>query len=109
MSRVELDRWERHLDSQIPLLGPLLRRRAIESLDLHREESRVVPSLLKAAQHGDPRIADRAWAALRALEGSAAVDVLCERAIADPQGVAARICLETAKRPSQPDRACELL
>jgi len=57
----------------------------------------------------DEERATRASESLSSLDFPAAVDALCDEAIQDPDGPAARLCVRTGKRPSDHERACLFL
>jgi len=98
----------RRLRSRWPLIGTLIRRRACREL-AEEGSPAAVPLLVGALEDRDERVRGMAEAALRSLSGREAVDALCRLAMEDPQGRAARICLETGKRPSDPEEACLFL
>jgi len=67
--------------------------------------------VLVCAAMGDrePFIAGAAQAALGTLTKRDAVDALCRLAIQEPAGAAAKVCVETGKRPSDPEQAAIFL
>lgn len=77
MDEKQIAKYRKRLNSQIPIVGELLKRSAARKL----------------AESTDP----------------AANDTLCEIAIREPNGSAARICIESGKRPSESERACLFL
>lgn len=108
-TRTDLEKWRAGLRATFPILGGLWRRKAIEALERHREEPTVVPLLVEALACRDRQIATRADAALAGIKAPAAVDAVCDEAIKNPRGEAAKLCLRTGKRPSDPERACLFL
>jgi hypothetical protein len=72
-------------------------------------DAEVVPLLVEALADVDEQVRVTADAALRGLTEREAIDMLCQAAIREPDGLAAKICVETGKRPSDPEEACLLL
>lgn len=105
----ELKKWQKGLESTFPIFGKGRRRRAMEVLETHLDDPDVVPLLLQALASGDEELSTRASEALSSLEFPTAVDVLCDEAIQDPDGLAAKLCVRTGKRPSDHERACLFL
>jgi len=108
MTTEELVRCERRMGNRWPLIGAWLRRGAVRRLAADSSAG-AVPLLVAALRDGDGQVRDTADAALRALGDRDAVDSLCRAAIHDPAGPAAKICVETRKRPSDAEDACLLL
>jgi hypothetical protein len=54
-------------------------------------------------------LATRQEKALRELTDPADLDALFRQAVAQPDGLAAKACIETGKRPANPDEACRFL
>ncbi len=73
----DLARWEGWLKGTWPVLGGLLRRRAMRSLERHSRDPRAVPLLVAALLGPDPEVADRAEVVLRSLSESVVIDALC--------------------------------
>ena len=69
----------------------------------------AVPLLLESLKDTDAQILSLANDTLRGLRERDSVAALCNLAIEDPKGVAARICIETKKRPADPEQAALLL
>ena len=78
-------------------------------LDLSCENAEAVEALMATLQDKDASVASAADSALRAVRDRAAVDQLCSMAIEDPPGAVAKICVESGKRPSDPEEACLFL
>lgn len=91
-----------------PLIGTWIRRRTCARLAAEGS-AETVPLLAEALGDRDERVRATADACLRGLKERDAVDALCQAAIDAPAGPAARICVETRKRPSDPEQACLLL
>ena len=72
-------------------------------------DAEAVPLLIDALKDNDAQMRSAADGALRGLRERDAVAVLCQLAIAQPAGAAAKICVETKKRPSDPEQAALLL
>lgn len=108
-TRVDLEKWRAGLRATFPILGGIRRRKAIEALEMHREEPDVVRLLVEALACRDRQIAARADAALTGIKAAAAADALCDEAIKNPRGEAAKLCLRTGKRPGDPERLCLFL
>lgn len=104
----QLERWRKALRAVFPF-GRWRRERAMQALESHREEPEVVPLLVEALGSRHASIKTRAAAALEQLPPGPAQDALCEEAIKDPRGEAAKLCLRTGKRPSDPERLCLFL
>jgi hypothetical protein len=88
-----------------------LKVRVFTSLFVGQPETgaEAVPLLLEALKDGDVQVRSTADGALRGLKERDAVAALCQIAIAQPSGPAAKICVETKKRPSDPEQAALLL
>ncbi|MCX6625648.1 MAG: HEAT repeat domain-containing protein, partial [Acidobacteria bacterium] len=98
----------RRLHNRTPLLGTFFRRRACAELAADSSAT-AVPLLLEALGDSDAQVRATADAALRGLTERDSVDALCRIAVRDPAGAAAKICIETRKRPSDQEEACLLL
>ena len=72
------------------------------------ESEAAVKLLVDAEGDRDKEVAKSAKAALRALTNAAAVDALCELAIADPAGVMAALVKEVGYQPQSISRRCVL-
>lgn len=87
--------------------------RVLSAMKVGRQDliwgAEAVPILVQALDDRDPAIAAAAEEALRRLTDSAAIDALCRIAMKDPNGKAARISIETGKRPSDIEEACLFL
>ena len=105
----ELDSLLRSLRARAPLFGHWRRARALRRLAALKDDPAVVPLLLEAADQPHARTSERARAVLSSLASVPAIDALCEAAIASPRSVAAEICRETRRGPSDHDRACVFL
>jgi hypothetical protein len=108
MERQQLEQCEKRLHNHWPLVGPWMRRRAVRRL-VEDVSAAAVPLLVEALADVDEQVRTSAEAALRGLTERDAIDVLCQAAIREPDGLAAKICVETGKRPSDPEDACLLL
>jgi hypothetical protein len=108
MDVVELQKIKKDLHNNLPIIGPMLQRKACEKL-ASDSSADVVPLLLEAVTLETSKAKPIAEEALRSLNDRAAVDALCRAAINDPSSTAARICLQTKNRPSSPDQACLFL
>jgi hypothetical protein len=108
MNSQELEKCEKGLQNHWPLFGALIRRRAALQL-AEDSSSKVVPLLVEALKDGDAQVRSTADGALRGLRERDAVAALCQLAIAQPTGPAAKICVETKKRPTDPEQAALLL
>ncbi|MBI4517572.1 MAG: HEAT repeat domain-containing protein [Deltaproteobacteria bacterium] len=73
------------------------------------ERVEVVSPLIAALKDRDETIRSRARATLEGLPSGPARDALCDAAVKDPAGLAARLCIEKGMRPSDPERACMFL
>jgi hypothetical protein len=73
------------------------------------EQADLVPPLVAALADRDDAICARARATLEGLRAGAPRDTLCDEAIGNPAGPAARICVEQGMRPSDHERACLFL
>jgi hypothetical protein len=100
----EIQQWRKDLHASVPIIGRMKRRKAIEALEARREEPAIVPLLVEALEHTDPEVAPRARKALRELKTPQARDALCALAMGNPSGAAARLCVESGHRPSEPER-----
>jgi hypothetical protein len=72
-------------------------------------DAEAVPLLIEALADSDAEVRATAGGALGGLKERDAVDALCRAAVRQPDGAAAKICLETRKRPSDHEEACLLL
>jgi hypothetical protein len=108
MNRRELDRYAARLRNRWPVVGVWLRRKAAEELAAD-VSSASVPLLGQALSDDDAQVRATADAALRGLKDRDAVSALCQLAIAEPFGHAAKICVETKRRPPDPEQAALLL
>ncbi|MBM4089556.1 MAG: HEAT repeat domain-containing protein [Planctomycetes bacterium] len=105
----DLNKWRAGLRATFPLVGALRRKQAMDALEAQRNDPDVVPLLVEALGLSDAVIAGRAATALADLTDQTAVDALCDEAIKNPRGEAAKLCLRTGKRPSDPQRLCLFL
>jgi hypothetical protein len=108
MNYQELDKCREQLQNRWPLVGPWLRRKAAERLAADASVE-AVPLLVEAVKDADAQVRAVADKTLRGLADRDSVSVLCELAVADPSGPAAKICRETKKRPADPEQAALLL
>lgn len=108
MEHQELDQCRERLANRWPLIGPWLRRKAVARLAADSSVE-AVALLVDALADADEQVRATAEEALRALKERDSVDALCRAATREPAGAAAKICLETRKRPSDHDEACLLL
>lgn len=108
MNNKQIESLSRRLKSRMPLLGGQRRRKGCEALAADGGPE-AVPLLLGALASEDPQVRAVAETGLRQLRRPDAVDALCEAAIRDPAGQAARLCVQTGKRPSRTERACLFL
>ena len=103
-TREELERWRHAVQSRFPLLGRFIRRRAIAALEARRDDPEVVPVLVEALGVADPKVMNRAGAALRALRDQRAVDALCALWAESREDRLATIITERGYVASQPCR-----
>jgi len=106
LDKIQLSKWQKALDSRIPILGGVRRRGAVKELAQRAEEPAVILLLVQAAGIGDAQVSGMARAALDSLPRGDAQDALCELAITDPSGPAAKICIAKQYRPRDQERAC---
>ncbi|MBP7053732.1 MAG: hypothetical protein KBE65_22200 [Phycisphaerae bacterium] len=108
---LQFEKLKQALDARAPLIGAWKRRSAIRTLCEHRHDPQAVGLLAGALDHQDHEVAALAAVALRDLgDHKTAIDALCEVALQNPGGKAARrLCLEKGYRPSDPERACLFL
>jgi len=106
-----LTKWQAGLRATLPLVGGLRRKWAMNALEAQRNDPDVVPLLVEALGLSDEAIAGRAATALVDLtaQPGPAQDALCDEAIKNPDGPAAKLCLRTGKRPSDHERLCLFL
>lgn len=88
--------------TKVRVLSSLLTGKAITDAD-------AVPLLVEALEDDDGGIREAAERSLRSLKERDAIDALCQQAISEPAGMAARICIEGRRRPSDPETACLFL
>jgi len=105
----DLKKWQAGLRATFPLVGGLRRKWAMDALEAERNDPDVVPLLVEALGLSDQAIVERADTALREATPGAAQDALCDEAIKNPAGPAAKLCLRTGKRPSDHERLCLFL
>lgn len=106
MTQEQLDRLKKKLDSSIPLIGTFSRKGAVKELLLNREDPQVVGLLLEVLPKLGQVMSEEVQTALKGVSSRDGVNALCEAAIRDPGSVAARLCQEAGKRPSDHERAC---
>jgi len=99
-----IDRYARRLQSRMPLVWAAAAAQACEALAADGGPE-AVPLLLGALASEDPQVRAIADTGLRQLRRPDAVDALCEAAIRDPAGHAARLCIQTGRRPTRTERA----
>lgn len=104
----ELELCAQQLRNRVPLLGTRLRRKASAKLAADAS-AEAVPLLLEALVDSDEMVRGTAEAALLGLSGRDAIDALCGIALDNMDGAAAKLCLETGKRPSDHEQACLFL
>jgi HEAT repeat protein len=68
-----------------------------------------LPLFISALKHADTKTRDAAAAVLSLLTDRAAIDALIKIAIDDPSGDVAQICVQSGKRPRDPEQACLFL
>ncbi len=108
-STKQFEKWRRALDATFPLIGRMRRRRAVHRLAENRDSPEAVPILVAALANPDPAVALAAEDALSSLAAQPAVDALCDVAIGDPTGAAARIAVSSKLRPQDHERRCLFL
>jgi hypothetical protein len=101
-TREELERWRRALRFRFPLLGRFIRSGAMAELEGRRDDPDVVPILVEALGVADPKVMNRAGAALRALREQRAIDALCELWADSREDRLATIITERGYVASQP-------
>jgi hypothetical protein len=109
IDQLQLSKWQKALDAKLPILGAMQRRGAVTELVQHVNEPGVIPLLWKAAELSDSQASSVARAAIESLPRGDGQDTLCEMAIADPAGSAAKICIAKQYRPRDHERACLML
>lgn len=108
MESQRLDQVRARLRNRWPLVGTWMRRKAAREL-AGDGSAEAVPLLIEALADSDAEVRATAGGALRGLKERDAVDALCRAAVRQPDGAAAKICIETRKRPSDHEEACLLL
>ena len=80
------------------------------AVDLLRQtDGGLVAEIVSALVDTDETISENALLTLEGLENQEGIDALCEAAIQDAAGPAAKLCIRTGKRPSDHERACLFL
>ena len=69
----------------------------------------VIPFFISLLADADEAVRCGAARSLEQMAPGAAQDALCDEAIKNPTGAAAKLCLATGKRPSDQERACLFL
>lgn len=105
MNTQELKKQQKRLHNTWPLIGGWWQRKASRAL-AQDSSAAAVPLLLEALNCEDADARETACAALRGLRKQSAIDALCRIATQEPDGAAARICVETNKRPATAEDAC---
>jgi hypothetical protein len=100
----DLQKLSKDLHDRTFLLGGFRRKAAVKALVERRNEPEATTLLVEALQVAG--ISELATAALLDLKSSGAIDVLCAEATRNPQGQAAKLCLEKNYRPSDHEKAC---
>jgi len=108
MTYQELDKCREGLQNRWPLIGASIRRKAAARLATEPSAD-AVPLLVEALKDDDAQVRATADAALRGLRERDALSALCQLAIDQPSGAAAKICVEAKKRPADPEQAALLL
>jgi len=99
------------LRNRWPGIGGAFQRRAVRRL-AEALSPEGIPLLVEALAVPDRKAGELAEETLRSLrlrEDRELIDVLCNLAIHDPSGSAAKICIATGKRPSDSEEACLFL
>lgn len=107
MNQKDISRCERRLRSTLPLLGKLFQRSAARKLAADSSAD-AVSLLVESLEVEDQQAREIAEKGLRELRDKQAIEGLCEIAMKEPGGLAAKVCRETGKRPDDPDKACRL-
>ena len=105
----ELQKWRAALQSRMPIIGRMRRRSAMDELEASANDPMVMPILVEALGASDKEISRRADQVLRQLEPGEACDALCDLAIREPKGDAARMCVEQRFRHTNPRQNALLL
>jgi hypothetical protein len=100
----DLQKLSKDLHDNTFVLGGFRRKAAAKALAERRNEPEATVLLVEALAMAG--IAELATAALRDLKSSGAIDVICAEATRNPQGQAAKLCLEKKYRPSDHEKAC---
>jgi hypothetical protein len=108
MTPTELEKLVKWLRYPMSISGVMKQRMACRTLAADSGVE-TVPHLVWALSAKDVQVHAAADTALRALKPGAACDVLCEEALCDLSGPAAKLCIESDKRPSNPERLCLFL
>jgi hypothetical protein len=108
MNDTELEKAVKQLRHPLPLVGTLQQRGACRRL-AEDGGPECVSHLVWALSAKDDQVRATADAALRGLKPGPARDALCEEGLREPGGAAARLCIATNQRPSDPERACLFL
>ena len=109
MNADETIRLRQHATCRWPVLGWWTRRRAIQRLEQASRHPEALRVLMELRDHENTSTAHRCRAFFDELHDPATVDALCELAIAEPAGPAARLCRQREFRPSDHDRLCVFL
>lgn len=104
MNDRRLQIWSSRIRHRLPAVRALWRHVAARVLARHAHDPRVVPLLLELADSPARGPARVALAVLETLEGEEARDELCEAAIREPSGLAARIARERGWEPRDASR-----
>jgi hypothetical protein len=108
MTPTELEKVVKQLRNSISIFDIMQQRTACRILAADSGVE-TIPHLVWALSAKDAQVRDTADVALRALKPGASCDVLCEEALCDLSGPAAKLCIESDKRPSNPERLCLFL
>ena len=99
---------KKRLRNRWPLVGAWVRRRTCQQLAAEASAD-TVPLLAEALSDPDVQVRATADRTLRRLPQRDARDALCRLAAGEPDGAAARLCVEAGIRPSDPEEACLFL
>lgn len=105
----QLAKWQKTLDNKIPILGPMQRRSAVRQMVQQTAEAQVIPLLLAAMVGSDAKAAGDARTALESLPGGESQDAVCDLAINEPEGTAAKLCIARQFRHREHERNCLML
>ena len=90
-------------------MEPCSGARAVRQMVQQVSDPQVIPLLVAAMAGADAKVARVARAALESLPEGESQDALCEMAIAEPEGAAAKLCIDRQLRHRKHDRHCLML